>query len=112
MYYSYLAGWLNKKTRSHQNLSFQKVTCCHNLIYVFKAPLLKLFHTRNKQPGLTLRSYLDDELLILRAQKEELGVKMIESAFTKVEKWANKNGMIFDSNKFETIYFSQKKSFS
>lgn len=37
---------------------------------------------------------------------------MIKSVFAKVEKWADKNGIIFDSHKFEAIYFSQKEVFS
>lgn len=53
---------------------------------LFTAPLFKLFHRRNKQPGLTIRGYVDDGLLTARAKKEELGAKMIESAFAKVEK--------------------------
>ena len=81
------------------------------LFMLFTAPLFKLFHRRKKQSGLTIRGYVDDDLLTARAQKEELGVKMIESAFAKVEKWANKNGMIFDPDKFEAIHFSQKKGF-
>ena len=47
---------------------------------------------------------MDDELLTARAQKEELGAKMIESAFAKVEKWADENCMIFDPDKFEAIH--------
>lgn len=54
---------------------------------------------------------MDDELLTARAQKEELGAKMIESAFAKVEKWADENCMIFDPDKFEAIYFSRRKAF-
>lgn len=79
---------------------------------LFTAPLFKLFHGRNKQPGLTIRGYVDDGLLTARAKKEELGAKMIESAFAKVEKWADENGMIFDPDKFEAIHFSRKKAFS
>lgn len=36
---------------------------------------------------------------------------MIKSAFTKVEKWAYKNSIMFDSNKFKTINFLYKKVF-
>lgn len=54
---------------------------------------------------------MDDELLTARAQKEELGTKMIESAFAKVEKWPDENGMIFDPDKFEAIHFSRRKAF-
>ena len=53
---------------------------------LFTAPLFKLFHIRNKQLILTIRGYVDDKLLTTRAQKEELGTKMIKSAFPKVEK--------------------------
>ncbi len=56
------------------------------LFMLFTAPLFKLFHGRNKQAGLTIQGYYDDELLTAREQKEELGAKMIESAFAKVEK--------------------------
>lgn len=37
---------------------------------------------------------------------------MIENAFAKVEKQANKNGIIFDPNKFKAIHFLCKKAFS
>lgn len=47
------------------------------LFMLFTAPLFKLFHGRSNQPGLTIRGYVDDELLTARAQKEELGAKMI-----------------------------------
>ncbi len=81
------------------------------LFMLFTALLLQLFHGRNKQPGLTIRGYVDDKLLTARAQKEELVAKMIESAFAKIEKWAEENGMIFDPNKFEAIHFPRKKTF-
>ena len=60
---------------------------------------------------MTIRGYVDDELLTARAQKGELGAKIIESAFAKVEKWADENGMVFDPDKFEAIHFSRKKAF-
>lgn len=36
---------------------------------------------------------------------------MIENFFSKVEKQASKNGMIFDFGKFEAIYFIIQKYF-
>lgn len=34
---------------------------------------------------------------------------MIENAFAKIEKWFDKNGIIFDPDKFELIHFLCKK---
>lgn len=90
----------------------QGLTVAPILFMLFTVPLFKLFHGRNKQPGLTIRGYVDDELLRAKAQKEELGAKMIESAFAKVKKGADENGMIFDPYKFEAIHFSRRNAFS
>lgn len=81
------------------------------LYMLFTITFFKLFHRRNKQQGLTIRGCVDDELLTAKAQKEKLGAKIVKSAFAKVKKWTDENGMIFNPEKFEAIHFSRQKTF-
>lgn len=73
---------------------------------LFNAPLFNLFSLTTREPGVAIRRYVDDELLTYRAKKEEFSVIKIAAAFQKVKQWAFDNGMSFDPNKFEAIYFS------
>ncbi len=81
------------------------------LFILFIASLFKLFHGKKNQPDVTIQGYFDIKPLTARVQKQELGARMIESAFVKVEKWAEENSIIFDFDKFEAIHFSRKKVF-
>lgn len=55
---------------------------------------------------------MSNQLLTAKTQKEDLEIKMIKNIIAKIDKWANKKGMIFDLENFEAIHFLKKKLFS
>lgn len=81
------------------------------LFMLFTAPLFKLFQGVNRVAGLTIRGYVDDSLLTVSATSENTSTEIIQSAFGKVEKWADENGMVFNLDKFEAIHFSRKRNY-
>lgn len=66
--------------------------------------------TSKKEPGVAIRGYVDDGLLTSRGACEQICIAKLITAFTKVEKWAYENGLIFDPAKFEAIHFSRGRN--
>lgn len=75
---------------------------------LFTAPLFKILSRKNRKAGLKIWGYVDNGLFISFVCSESKAIIRLQEAVTKIKKWLYKNGLNFDLEKFEIIYFSRK----
>ncbi len=71
---------------------------------------MHLTHLPKKEAGISIRRYVNDGFLTAQHKSVQISVSRIVVAFKKIEQRADDNGMVFDSAKFEAIYFFQKRN--
>ena len=119
--FRWVASFLNDRTAAlrlddktggpgtSKNWGATGVASSTNFIHaIYSAVIQNPYKRKKKEGGLCIRGYVDDDLLTCRAKDETLSTSKVQTAFSKVEAWAEENGMIFDLGKFEAIHFFGK----
>ncbi len=101
--------WVYRNPRWYPNRCTTGFTNYIHFIYIIHRPPIITFSDDKKESGITIKGYIDDGLLTSRGTSEQICTIKVIAVLEKVEKWAYKNGLIFDSAKFETIHFSQRR---